>query len=221
MLADPTITLVIADDHPIARRDLRELIETDGDMRVLAEAGDGREAWEAVRSHSPRVAVVDVMMQHLSGIDIVRMIREASLPTAVVILTALDNLEYCHTAIESGALGYILKDSAAQDIVRGIRRAAEGDYFISPDIVAPVIRSLLSQESGRQRRTDLEQLTSMERRVLHFVANNLSTREIAERLAISPRTVERHRANIAAKLNLHGSFALLRFALDHRQHLGL
>ena len=160
-------------------------------------------------------------MQHLSGIDIVRMIREASLPTAVVILTALDNLEYCHTAIESGALGYILKDSAAQDIVRGIRRAAEGDYFISPDIVAPVIRSLLSQESGRQRRTDLEQLTSMERRVLHFVANNLSTREIAERLAISPRTVERHRANIAAKLNLHGSFALLRFALDHRQHLGL
>jgi len=216
---DARITVVIADDHPVVRKGLRDMIDSDHRLRLLADAPDGRAAWEAICEHKPRIAVLDISMPHKSGIEIATEVRKAELPTSIVILTVFDDREICAKAIEAGALGYILKDSAAQDILRCIHRVAEGAYFISPDLPGAVINGGKADSAVSEQLSRLHLLTTTERNVLRMISRDMSTREIAAELSISPRTVERHRANIATKLKLHGSFSLLRFALDNRQKL--
>ncbi len=207
------INVVIADDHPVVRMGLRQVIEHDPRIRVIDEAENGRQALDSILLHQPHVAVLDIEMPEMSGIDVMRAIRKEGSPTRVIVLTIHDNETIFESVVELGALGYILKDSAMTDILRAIHRVAEGEYHVSP--------ALPSNSSGGTALLDAMQsrfdaLTPTERRVLNLIARNHSSTDIAERLHISPRTVTHHRENICGKLELHGSHALLRFALENQ-----
>ncbi|MBN1446446.1 MAG: response regulator transcription factor [Bacteroidetes bacterium] len=213
------LTLVIADDHPIVRKGLRDIVDTDPSFEIRAETDNGLDAWEAISRYRPDLAVLDVSMPGMSGLEVAKAVRDAGLDTAVVILTVYDDEEICNKAIETGVRGYILKDCTTQDILLCLHRVAEGDYFISPSLTSGLLRDRKDQDAITEQSLGIERLTRVEHNVLHLIARNKSTKEIASELFISPRTVDRHRYNIAGKLDLHGNLSLLRFALEHRDRL--
>ncbi len=207
------INIVIADDHPVVRLGLRQVIEHDPRIRILAEVENGRQALDAILSHRPHVAVLDIEMPEMSGIDVIRRLRKEDCHTRIIVLTIHDNETMFESVVELGALGYILKDSAMTDILQAIHRVAVGEYHISPTRPS---NSRPSSAVLDELQARLAVLTATERRVLRLFACNHSSADIAERLHISPRTATHHRENISGKLDLHGSYALLRFALENR-----
>jgi DNA-binding NarL/FixJ family response regulator len=213
------ITVVIADDHPVFRMGLRATIDEAQDIRVLAEAEDGVGAYNAVLKHKPRIAVLDIEMPGMSGLAVAERIRREALPTEVIMLTMFDDKEIFDKAMQCGASGYLLKDSALIDILRGIRRVASGEYYISPALTGSIMQASKNMVPTLEWRYHIQQLTPAERNVLALIARERTSKEIADELHISIRTVEHHRTHIIDKLQLSGSFALLRFAIEHREML--
>lgn len=213
------ITLVIADDHPIVLKGLREEIEEHPELLILGEATNGGMALTLIRRHNPQVAVLDVRMPGMSGLDITQKLRDEGLSTAVIILTMFDDEDIFHKAIDIGVRGYILKDSMVLDIIRGIKCVAIGDYFLSPALTNGLMKSSYSFANQAERRMGIDLLTACERRILRLIALDKSTKEIAEELSVSPKTVISHRTHISTKLNLSGSFSLLRFAWENRAYI--
>lgn len=213
------IRLLIADDHPLLRTGLRQVIETDSRLQIVAEAADGATALELLTAHQPDVAVLDIEMPQLTGFALLRELRAQRIPTAVVFLTMYRDEEMFNEALDLGALGYVLKDSATTDIIGAIRAAAGGQPYISPTISAYLINRATRATTLVQQLPSLNDLTPTERRVLKLIAENKTSKEIAAELFISYRTVENHRANICQKLNLKGSHSLLKFAFDHKSEL--
>lgn len=209
------ISVVIADDHPIVRAGLRMMIDKAEDIRICGEAGDGEEALNMIEAQHPDVAVLDIEMPKHTGLDVLRELRHRAIDTRGIMLTLYDDRDIFQRAIDLGAMGYILKDSAPQDIVTGIRRVAGGDHYVGA--LAAVIGRNINLRSGAL--LAVESLTPAERNVLRLIAENKSTREIADALFVSPRTVDSHRASICSKLGVSGSFALIRFAIEHRMFL--
>ena len=213
------ISIVIADDHPVFRRGLRAVVEADPGLRVVAEAEDGEAALAAVRAHRPSVAVVDLDMPRKDGLEVTREIRRDALPTQVIILTMHTSEALFDQALDLGVKGYLLKDGAVVEIVAGIRAVAAGRGYISPAMSARLLERRRRADALAERRPGLKDLTATETRVLRLVADDKTSREIADALFISVRTVEHHRANICHKLGLHGANALLKFAVAHRSEL--
>ena len=213
------IRLVIADDHPIYREGLRRVIERDTSLHVLAEAGDGEEAVAQIESCNPDVAVLDLDMPKLDGFGVARTLKDKHLQTAIIFLTMHKEEDLFNEAMNLGAKGFLVKDSAVIDIVHAIRAAASGNEFISPQLSGYLIRRARRSEELFDRKPSLNKLTPAERRVLSLIAENKTSKEIASELFISPRTVDHHRANICAKLDLHGINALLKFAIAHKTQL--
>jgi DNA-binding NarL/FixJ family response regulator len=211
------ISVLIADDHPIFRRGLRQIIEANPGLKVVGEAEDGDGALELIRSCRPQVAVLDVDMPRRDGFEVAREIRAAGLDARLIFLTMHKNEQFFNAALDLGVQGYVLKDSALHEIVSGIRAVAAGQSYITPLLTGYLLNRRAAARAGQQ--TGLSALTAAERRVLKLVAQNKTSREIGEELFISPRTVDRHRANIADKLGLKGSHALLHYALEHRAEL--
>lgn len=204
------IRIVIADDHPVYRRGLSMTIAADPALKIVAEAEDGMAALECIRREEPDVAVLDVDMPGQGGFDVVRALRQLHLATEVVFLTMHKDEGLFNTALDLGVKGYVLKDSAITDIVNGIEAVQQGQSFISPALVSYLVKNRAASSV-----TGLDSLTPAERKVLRMIAQYKTTKEIADALYISPRTVETHRANICQKLNLRGSHSLMRFALAH------
>lgn len=215
----PPIRLLIADDHPLLRAGLRQVIETDPRLQIIGEAPDGATALQLLLAHQPDVAVLDIEMPQLTGFELLRELRAQRLNTAVVFLTMYRDEEIFNEALDLGALGYVLKDSATTDIVGAIRSASNGQPFISPDISGYLINRVNRSNTFLQQVPSLNELTPTERRVLKLIADNRTSKEIAADLFISYRTVENHRSNICQKLNLKGSHSLLKFAFDHKSEL--
>ena len=213
------IRLLIADDHPLLRAGLRQVIETDTHLKIIAEAADGKTALQLLTSHQPDVAVLDVEMPHLTGFQLMRELRAQRIGTAVVFLTMYSDEEIFNEALDLGALGYVLKDSATTDIIGAIRAAASGQHFISPAISNYLFNRATRSTTLIQQLPRLNDLTATERRVIKLIAENKTSKEIAAELFISHRTVENHRANICQKLDLKGSHSLLKFAFDHKAEL--
>lgn len=212
------VTLVLADDHPMFRAGLRDTIVRDLRYEVLGEASDGGEAYELIASLTPRVAILDVEMPRMSGLDVAERICTERLPVSVIILTMYEEYALFNRAVNAGVRGYILKESAVRDIVQGIAKVVEGGYYFS----ASLSGYLMKKGGGEEARTASggpESLTPMERQVLKLIARSLSSREIAEHLSVSVKTVESHRHNICQKLHLSGSYSLLRYALVNTQNL--
>lgn len=208
------ITVLLADDHPIVRQGLRQVIERDTDLQVVAEANNGQEALDGITQHAPQVAVLDVDMPRLDGFQVAQALRKQQRDIAIIFLTVHREEGFLKKALDLGALGYILKDSAITDIVTGIKAVQQGQSFISPALVSHLVNRRAASST-----TGLDSLTPAERRVLQLIAQYKTTKEIAEALYVSPRTIETHRTNICQKLNLKGSHSLMKFALAHLPEL--
>jgi DNA-binding NarL/FixJ family response regulator len=213
----PEITVLIADDHPLYRAGVRQVIEGVPSMKVVAEVGDGEAALEAIEALKPDLAVLDIRMPRRSGLQVVREMHARSLATDVICLTMYDDEETFNEAMDLGVMGYVSKESAVDDVVAAIETVARGRHYISP--------SLMDLMVGRRARKatreelPLNTLSPAERKVLKFIAESRTSKEIAEALFISQRTVDNHRAHISAKLGVHGSYSLLKFALENRNRL--
>ena len=188
------LTILIVDDHPIFRHGLRDILSREVDFNVIGEAGDGEKALEFIRSRKPNIAVLDVEMPKLSGLDLAERVQREELPVSLLVLTMYEEESIFDRAMKLGVMGYIIKDSADDDIVQAIRMVARGDYFISPALVSHAVKKRRSVTS-----TDivlnLNQLTITERYVLRLISQSKSTKEIAENLTISSRTVEKATAS--------------------------
>ncbi len=212
------ITVLIADDHPIFRKGLCEIIAAEPALKLIAAVEDGERALEMIREHRPRVAVLDVDMPGKDGIAVARAVKESRLPVAVVLLTMHRNERFFNAALDLGVQGYVLKDSAISEIVSAIRAAASGQCYVTPLLTDYLLNRRRALDRAEDQ-TGLSSLTDAERRVLKLVADYKTSKEIADELFISVRTVDRHRANIALKLDLKGPHALLQFALEHKAEL--
>ncbi len=204
------IRIIIADDHPIFRRGLRAVIQSDGAVVIVAEAETGDEALRHILEFEPDVAVLDVNMPVADGLAVARDIQARNLPTRIVFLTMYADEAIFNAALDADVCGFVIKDGAANDIVTCIKDAARGKEFFSETLAD------LAAKRRRGQRSPLEDLTASERRVLRLVADGHSTREIAAELFISSRTVDHHRANVAAKLGLRGKTALLTYAINNK-----
>lgn len=212
------ITVLIADDHPIFRKGLREIIVAEPGLRLLADVEDGLHALDAIRTQQPQVAVLDVDMPQQDGLSVARTIREESLPVAIVLLTMHRNERFFNAALDLGVQGYVLKDSASTEIVSAIQSVSRGQRFVTP-LLTDYLLNRRQAENPTTIKTGLSALTEAERRILKLIAQYKTSQEIADELFISIRTVDRHRANIASKLPLKGAHALLQFALEHKDTL--
>lgn len=213
---DGKTRILIADDHPIFRSGLRQVIEADGSMSVIAEADDGSAALKLIREHQPDVVVLDINMPGLSGFDVVSSMRDEQLSGEVVLLTMHNEEAMFAKAVNLGVRGYVLKDSASSDILNCLQAVRKGQNYTSAELT----KYLFKRASGQSTPVEgLDSLTPTERRILALIAEYLTSREIADQLGISVRTVENHRNKICAKLGVHGSHALMKFALQHQAKL--
>lgn len=205
MLSEKT-TVLIADDHPIFRRGLFETIEESAQFHVIAEANDGEQALLALRETRPVIAILDIDMPVVSGLDVLARTSHWGVKPVFVILTMYDDEIYLRKALEFGALGYLLKDNAESELISCLQSVLVGKRYISPGLSRALTESCTPAENS------LDQLTPTERKILLLIAEYKSNHDIAELLCISIRTVEKHRANICLKLDLHGHNALIKFA---------
>jgi len=213
------ITIIIADDHPIVRQGLRQTIEKERSFSIVAEAANGREALEAITEFQPNIAILDVDMPEMDGFAVARVVRENNLPTAVIFLTIHNDEVMFNEAIDLGAKGYVLKQSALEDVVECIKIVAKNQFCVSPSLTTFLINRQRRVLNLTAEKPIIKNLTRSEKRILQMIADDKSTKEIADELFISPTTVEKHRANICRKLDLKGGYALLKFALTHKSEL--
>jgi DNA-binding NarL/FixJ family response regulator len=210
------LSIVIADDHPIVRAGLRQAIELDPALRVVAEAADGEAALARIRECQPAIAVLDIDMPKLDGLAVARAVRQERLPLRIVFLTIHSEEDLFNAAMDLQAQGYLLKESALTEIAQGLRAVAAGEYYVSAALTGYLVQHRTRAQRPAKDATGLDSLTASERRVLQMIANGKSSKEIAAMLEISYRTVENHRTNICQKLGLAGPHALLRFALQRK-----
>jgi len=215
----PEIRILIADDHPIFRQGLRQVIEKAPGLQVVAEADDGGAALDLIKEHRPDIALLDLDMPVRDGFAVLRAVREERLPVEVVFLTMHKDEMHFHEALNLGAKGYVLKDSAAADVVNCLKAVAAGENFISPSLSTHLLNRSRRVTALNEGQRGLSELTPTERRVLGLLAELKTSKEIANELRVSARTIDNHRANICAKLDLRGSHALVKFALEHRSEL--
>lgn len=207
--------IVIADDHPIFRSGLRDIINLESGYEVVGEAEDGIAALELIRDEDPDVSILDINMPEMSGFDVIKQVRKGESQTEFVILSMHDDEKMFAKAMDLGVRGYVLKDSAAIEIINCLQAVCKGQNFAS----AAMTSYLFKRASGNLSVDGIESLTPTERKILKLVAEYMTSREIADELNVSVRTVENHRANISSKLGLHGSHALIKFALQHESDL--
>jgi DNA-binding NarL/FixJ family response regulator len=206
------LKIIIADDHPIFRSGLREIVERDARFEVVAEAGDGRAALSLIEELRPDIVILDVNMPEMGGFAVAREMRDRQLPCEIIFLTMHDEEAMFIRALDLGAKGYVLKDGAAADIVACLDAVAGGRNYTSA-----AVTGYLFKRAGSPAKTDaLAGLTPTERAILNLISQYKSSKEIADELSVSSRTVENHRYNICGKLNLRGSNALVRFAMENR-----
>ena len=212
----PELRIVIADDHPLIREGLRLIIANVPRFCVVGEMSDGLSALAGIAELRPDVALLDVDMPGQDGFAVARAVKAQGLPTKIVFLTMHKNEALLRAALDLGAAGYLLKDSVLADIITCLDAVRSGQTYFS----AGLINLLVKQTSGKPGQTaPWEILSPTERRVLKLIAAHQTSREIGDALHISARTVDRHRANIALKLDLQGAHALLKFALEHQAAL--
>ena len=210
------IRVLLADDHHLVRQALRALLEKADGIEIVGEAEDGREAAKLARRLRPDVVVLDVAMPILNGIQAAERIRRLRLPTRVVILSMHKDEALVRRALRSGAHGYLLKSAVSEELLLAIRAAVRDEIYLSPAISRTVVEDLLIAGAIAESVDAFDQLTQREREVLQLIAEGHTNSEIAKLLAISVKTVEKHRANLMSKLDVHDVAGLVRIAVKHK-----
>jgi DNA-binding NarL/FixJ family response regulator len=213
------VAVLIVDDHPLLRHGLRDVIGHNSRFRIVGEAADGEEAMRLFVTLKPDIAVIDIDMPRLNGLETIRALRQQAFAIKTIILTMYKEEDMFNAAMDLGAKAYVLKENAANDIMAALEKVARGEAFVSP----------LMLEAGQRRservrelllsKPQIESLTPSERRILKLVGEDYTSKEIAGLLSLSVRTVENHRQHICDKLKLHGTHSLLKFAFDNSAYL--
>jgi two-component system, NarL family, response regulator DegU len=215
----PETTILIVDDHPLLRRGVRDVIAEHPMFRVIAEASDGDEAIQLVTELKPDIAIVDIDMPRLSGLELLRQFREKSSTVKAIILTMYKEEDVFNAAMDLNAKAYVVKDNAANDIVAALEKVARGEMYLSPVMLEAEQRRTNRVQELLLNKPQLETLTPSERRILKLIGEDYTSKEIANFLHLSVRTIDNHRQNICRKLNLHGTHSLLKFAFDNSAYL--
>jgi len=214
------IRLLIADDHAVVRRGLMTLLEDETDLDIVGEAVDGQDAVEKTAALRPDVVLLDLTMPRLSGLEAARILT-ARHPTARPLVFSMHNDQaYIVNAVEAGAWGYLLKDTTKEEILHAIHAVASGEKYFPPPISVALVEALQQKSRGRavaKSDSGLKLLSRQERHILQFIADGLSSREIAEKLGLSVRTVSNHRANMLRKTKVKNTVELVRLALEERK----
>jgi len=215
-MADKTSVLIV-DDHPLFREGLKTIISRDPGYEVTGEAGNGREALRLAEELSPDLVIMDVSLPDLSGIDLTRQIRELVPKARVLIVSLHAKAEYIAEAFQAGATGYVVKESAAARLLQGLEAVARGEYFLDGLVARQVVEMLMEGPAKADKLTNAayQTLTPREQEILVLLAEGLSAKEVGEKLFISAKTVENHRAKIMGKLGLHTTIDLMRYALKY------
>jgi DNA-binding NarL/FixJ family response regulator len=213
------LKVLIVDDHPVFRRGLREIIEENPGFRIAGEASDGEAALRLAAELRPDIAVVDIDMPRVNGLEMVRRLQETKLPVTVVFLTMYREEDMFDAAMDLGVKAYVLKENAVDDILAALERVSRGETFISPSMSEMGQRRTNRVRELLLSKPQIDELTPAEKRILKLISEDRTSKEIAHLLQISIKTVENHRLSICHKLNLHGSHSLLKFAFDHKTHL--
>ena len=207
-----TVTILLADDHPIVRQGLRHLLEAEPDLKIVGEASDGLQAVQLTEKFKPKVLIVDIMMPDLNGLEVLRQVKDRSPATCCVVLSMQSADVYVVEALKAGALGYVLKETGPSELVNAVQQVIEGKRYLSPRLSERLIDVLL-QKTQEITRDPYETLTNREREILQMAAEGLTSSAIAKRLSISPRTAELHRGRMMDKLGLNNQTELIRYAL--------
>ncbi|MBI4548188.1 MAG: response regulator transcription factor [Ignavibacteriae bacterium] len=209
------IRILIADDHSIIRTGLQMLFKSDPEFFVVAEAENGKQALELIQQHNPDIAILDISMPNISGIEATKLIKQKYPDVKVLILTIYENEEYVYQMIRAGANGYVLKDAGKKELFAAVRAVVAGKRFFSPGISELMIERFIKQTQEQQavEEASKQVLTNREMEVLRLIAQGLTNVQIAEKLFLSVRTVSTHRGNIMLKLNIHDTAGLVRFAI--------
>ena len=202
-----SLQIILADDHPIVRQGFKALLEREG-FEVVGEASDGHEASRLAQTLRPDVAVLDLIMPGLNGLDAARAVLQASPRTKTILLTVHKEDQYVLGALQAGVKGYVLKTQAIMEVVQAIQQVARGGLYLSPAVAEAVVQAYLGKTE-----LPLDLLTPREREVVQLVAEGKTTKEIAEVLGVSVKTAESHRANIMEKLDIHEIAGLVRYAI--------
>ncbi len=213
------IRVVIADDHPIFRRGLRQVIEGETDLRVVAESGDGKGALDEILRACPDVAVLDVQMPGMSGFEVAQQAGKEGVPASLVFLTMHSDPAMLDRAFAVGARGFVLKDGALSEIVQAVRSVAAGRTFVSAALSDLLVGRAFPGRAVPKPSSPIEALTDRDRLILKLIAESKTSKEIGATLGVHYRTVENSRTAISQKLGLQGSHALLKFAFDHKSEL--
>lgn len=213
------VRVLIVDDHPLYRQGLRQVIESNPNFELVGEAERGEEALRLIESLRPTLAVLDVGLPDITGLEVAAQVQAQRWPVAVVILTMLKDELAFNKAMSLGVQGYVLKENAVTEIIACISAVAAGQPYISPSLSGYLLRRHERVAGLSEQKPGINDLTMAERRILKRIADKKTSKEIAAELFISPRTVETHRANIGTKLALKGNNSLLQFALENRELL--
>jgi DNA-binding NarL/FixJ family response regulator len=207
------IRVLVTDDHAIVRDGICALLALTGDIEAVGEATNGREALEMVRKLAPDVVLMDIAMPLMDGLEATRRIHKEFPQAKVIVLTQYEDREYVLPVIEAGASGFVSKTAASSELTSAIRSVYRGDSFLSPSIARLLVEDYREMAKVGKSRDTSEQLTGREREILKLLAEGHSTPEIARMLVISPKTVERHKTNLMAKLDIHNRLDLFKYAL--------
>jgi len=206
------IRIALVDDHQLVRDGLKSILSSIGDVEVVGEAGDGHEAIKLCGNLDIDVVIMDIAMSGLNGLDATKRITEKHPAINVLILSMYDSEEYIARSMQHGARGYLLKNAQPKEFEDAIRKVASGSVYLSPEISEQMRRHLVSQRSNGD---SLQTLSTRQREILQAIAEGRSTRDIAELLSISPKTVETHRGHLMQKLDIHDIAGLVRYAIKH------
>ncbi len=209
------IRVVLADDHQLVRKGLCALLNQEADIQVVGEAADGRQAMRLLETTDADVLVTDLEMPGMSGLEAARQIKERRLPVRVLVLTMHKETEAVLQVIRAGVAGYIVKDAAVSELVEGIRTVYRGETYLSPAIASRVVTRLLELTAEQAEISPVDRLTEREREIWQLIAEGKRRQEIAERLCISPKTFDTHRANLMRKLDAEDNAALVRLAVRY------
>lgn len=211
--------IFLADDHSILRDGLKLILDSEEEFNIVGEAGDGREAYEMIEKLKPDVAVLDISMPSMSGIELSRHLKKYLPNMKILILSRHDKDEYVKQVLQFGVEGYILKDDASDELIKAVKEVVKGNLYLSPRLASGIIREAIQfqsdMEEEKNNQSPFEILTPREREVLKLIAEGSNSREIAEILRISPQTVKTHRVNIMRKLDMHKVNDLVAYAIKN------